>query len=84
MANILGGLLSAPMQLMQMPLQMMGGLLGGNQQQQSGGLGGLLGGGGGLLGGFGGMLGSGLTSMIMPLVIMGVGIMIVFKLVDKI
>ena len=42
-------------------------------------MGGLLGGGGGI----GGMIGGGLTSMIMPLVIVGVGVTLVFKLVDK-
>ena len=59
--------------------------MGGGGGQQGGGLfGGLLGGGGGgLLGGAGGMIGSGITSMIMPLVIIGVGVTLVFKLIDK-
>ena len=71
MSDILGGLLQAPFQLMQMPMQMMGGFFGGGS------------GGGGNSGGFAGMLGSSFTSMIMPLVIVGVGVTLVFKLVDK-
>ena len=70
MSDILGGLLQAPFQLMQMPMQMMGGFFGG-------------GGSGGDSGGFAGMLGSSFTSMIMPLVIVGVGVTLVFKILDK-
>ena len=71
MSDILGGLLQAPFQLMQMPMQMMGGIFGGGSA------------GGGNSGGFAGMLGSSFTSMIMPLVIVGVGVTLVFKILDK-
>ena len=72
--NGLGSIMQMPLQIMQMPFQMAGSILGGLGGPSTTSTG----------GGLGSMIGGGLTSMLMPLIIVFIGVELLFKLLNKI